>query len=77
MPNAHLKGAMSHQPRVTPWGNRNVTTGAPYRGKSFIVGGMLMPRQGGIITRHKKPKALPLAIWLLVLQTATARACIH
>ena len=39
MPNAPLKGALSHQPRVTPWGNRNVTTDAPYRGKSFIVGG--------------------------------------
>ena len=73
MPYAPLKGALSHQPRVTPWGNRNVTTGAPYRGKYFIVGGMLMPRQGGIITRNTTPKALPWAIWLLVFQTADAQ----
>ena len=58
-PNAPLKGVLSHQPRVTPWGNRNVTTDAPYRGKSFIVGEMLMPLRGGIITRHTTPRALP------------------
>ena len=50
---------------------------APWQGKSVIVGGMLMPLRGGITTRHTIPKALPWAIWLLVLQASAARAYIH
>ena len=53
-PNAPLKGALSHQPRATPWGNRNVTIGAPYRGKRRYI--MLILRVIDIVGIKKNIK---------------------